>query len=175
MKQFTKESNGFTLTIEIDGTGLLERITEDIKDIIDLNAEITEKGEDAIIAENNDDPDEYTEGHGYLADYRYEYDMQRVYGDPEEDFCTPDEIIDDHNEFKNIINRLVAGDGEELWKMAQFKKNGTFKKTSKPIIKEAINGNYWDDSYGWNTLVMRLVPVTDTLARVELNKIVIHY
>lgn len=175
MKKFTKESNGHTLTIEIDEVSLLAEINEDIKRMEDLKKEIAEKGEEVVAVEKCEDPNEYIEGYEYQADYRYEYDMQKVYGDYERDFCTPDEIIADREDFKKDINRLAAGDGTELWILAQFKKNGTFKKTSKPIIREAINGSYWEDSYGWNTLVMRLVPVDDTLARVELNSIVIHY
>lgn len=175
MQKFTRESNGYTLTIEVDKTGLLAEIDEDIKRMEDLKKEIAKKGESVVAAEQGDNPDEYMEGSEYMADYKYEYDMQSVYGDPESDWCTPDEIIQDREDFKNIVNRLATGDGEELWNMIQFKKNGTFKKNSKPMIKEAINGSYWEDSYGWNTLVLRLVPVTDTLARVELDTIVLHY
>lgn len=175
MKKFTKTSNGHTLTIEIDEESLLAEIDEDIKRMENLKKEIAEKGEDVVASEQGDDPNEYMGGCEYMADYRYEYDMQKVYGDYERDFCTPDEIIADREDFKKDINRLAASDGTELWILAQFKKNGTFKKTSKPTIREAINGSYWEDSYGWNTLVMRLVPVNDTLARVELDTIVLHY
>lgn len=110
-----------------------------------------------------------------MTDYRYEYGMQKVYGDPESDFCTPDEIIADLNGFKDDIKRLVEGDGEELWRMATLKKNGTFKKTAKPTVREAINGHYWEDSYGWNTLVLRLEPRDDTHMYLELDTIVLHY
>ena len=101
--------------------------------------------------------------------------MQSVYGDPESDFCTPDEIISDLNGFKNDIKRIIEGDGEELWKIVSLKKDGTFKKTAKPTIREAINGCYWDDSYGWNTQVLRLEPHDDTHLYLELDTIVLHY
>ena len=175
MAKFTKVSNGYTLEIEIDETRLLSEIDEYINEMQELKKEIVDKGEDIVAAEHGDDPDVYREGYEYMADYRYEYGMQKVYGDPESDFCTPDEIIEDLNEFKDDIKRLIEGDGKELWKMVTIKKNGTFKKTVKPIIKEAINGSYWEDSYGWNTLVLRLEPCDDTHMHLRLDTIVLHY
>lgn len=167
MQKFTKLSNGHVLTIEIDEASLLAEIDKDIKEMEDLKKKHADYEKERIEAEEKGDED--------YDDWRWEYDMSSVYGDPESDWCTPDEIIANREEFKNIINRLVTGDGEELWNLAQLKKNGTFKKTSKPMIKEAINGSYWEDSYGWNTLVMRLVPINDIFARVELDTIVLHY
>ena len=35
----------------------------------------------------------------------------------------------------------IEGDGEELWRIATLKKNGTFKKTAKPTVREAIKMN----------------------------------
>ena len=165
MQKYTKISNGHTLTIEIDETSLFTELDKDIKEMEDIQKEIAEKGEDAVVAECYDS----------LEEFRYDHDMQRVHGDHERDFCTPDEIIDDRNDFKETIQKLIADEGTTLWPMIKLKKNGTFNKTSKPTIREAINGSYWEDSYGWHTLVLRLVPVNDTLARVELDTIVIHY
>ena len=167
MAKFTQVSNGYTLEIEVDEAGLLAEIDKDIQDMQELKKKHAEYEKERIEAEENGD-DNYD-------DWRWEYDMSRVYGDPESDWCTPDEIIKNREEFKAIIKRLAEGDGTELWDLAQFKKNGTFKKTSKPMLIEAINGTYWEDSYGWNTLVMRLVPIDDSLASVEIEKIVIHY
>lgn len=167
MKKFTKESNGYTLTIEVDEEKLLERIDKDIKEMEELKKKYEEYEKERVDAEENDVED--------YDDWRWEYDMSSVYGDPESDWCTPDEIIENREKFKAIINRLVEGDGTELWDIAPFKKNGTFKKTNKPMLIEAVNGTYWEDSYGWHALVMRLVPVDDTLACVELEKIILHY
>lgn len=167
MQKFTKLSNGHVLAIEIDEASLLAEIDKDIKEMEDLKKKYADYEKERIETEEKGDED--------YDDWRWEYDMSSVYGDPESDWCTPDEIIANREEFKNIINRLAVGNGEELWNLAQLKKNGTFKKTSKPMIKEAINGSYWEDSYGWNTLVMRLVPINDILARVELDTIVLHY
>lgn len=175
MAKFTKISNGYTLEIEINEARLLTEIDEYINEMQELKKEITDKGEDTVVAEHGDDPDAYSKGSEYMADYRYEYGMQKVYGDPESDFCTPDEIIADLNSFKDDIKRLAEGDGEELWRIATLKKNGTFKKTAKPTIREAINGHYWEDSYGWNTLVLRLEPHDDTHMYLELDTIVLHY
>ena len=167
MKKFQKISNGHTLNIIINEDELFQSLDEDIKKYEDLKQECAKYEKERAEAEENNDEDYY--------DYRYEYDMQSVYGDPESDFCTPDEIISDLNGFKNDIKRIIEGDGEELWKIVSLKKNGTFKKTAKPTIREAINGCYWDDSYGWNTQVLRLVPYDDTRVYLELDTIVLHY
>lgn len=157
MHKFTKESNGYTLTIEVDDKKLKQKLDLDIAEM------------EQIKKEHGNDIDAINE------EIKWEYGMNKVNCDYEHDFCSPDEIIADRNEFYETIQKLIADNGETLWAMAQFKKNGTFKKNCKPTIKEAINGSYWEDSYGWNTLVMRLVPVTDILARVELDTVVIHW
>ena len=167
MKTFQKISNGHTLNIIINEDELFQSLDEDIKKYEDLKQKCAEYEKERVEAEENNDENYY--------DYRYEYDMQSVYGDPESDFCTPDEIIADLNGFKNDIKRLAEGDGEELWRIATLKKNGTFKKTVKPTIREAIKGNYCEDSYGWNTLVLRLEPRDDTHMYLELDTIVLHY
>ena len=167
MKTFQKNSNGHILNITINEEELFQSLDEDIKKYEDLKQKCAKYEKERAEAEENNDEDYY--------DYRYEYDMQSVYGDPESDFCTPDEIISDLNGFKNDIKRIIEGDGEELWKIVSLKKNGTFKKTAKPTIREAINGSYWDDSYGWNTQVLRLVPYDDTRVYLELDTIVLHY
>lgn len=167
MAKFTRESNGFTLEIEVDEEGLLKEIDEEIQQMEELDKKYAEYEKERIEAEEKNDQN--------YDDWRYEYPMDRVYGDWEGDYCTPSEILSCLNDFKEAIKKLVVDNGETLWGMVTFKKNGTFKKNTKPMIKEAINGSYWEDSYGWNTLVLRLVPVSDTLARVELDTIVLHY
>lgn len=154
MHQFTKESNGYILTITLDENKLYNQLDERLTEMIKLN-----------------------EDHGKFVpnDLKWEYDMCKVYGDYECDFCTPVEIINDLKEFKAVIENIVETEGKDLWDMIDLKKNGTFKLNCKPRLKEAINGSYWEDSYGWNTLVMRIVPANDTLASIELNTIVQHY
>jgi hypothetical protein len=166
MHIFKRESNGHTLTIQVDQEGLFAELDEDIKKMEELKKKFEEYEKERLEAEENMD-DSY-------EDWRWEYDVQKVYGD-ETEYCTPDEIIANRNEFKQHVLQLLENDGAKLWEMVQLKKNGTFKKTSKPMICEAINGTYWEDSYGWNTLVMRLVPTSDTVAKVELDTIVLHY
>lgn len=159
MKTFQKISNGFTLNIIINEEELFKSLDKDIKQYKDLKEKLAKEKEEDI---ENDD-------------YKWEYNMQSVYGDPESDFCSPDEIIADLNGFKDDIKRLIEGNGEELWKMTALKKNGTFKKNCKPMIREAINGVYWEENYGWNTLVLRLEPHDDTHIHLELDTIVLHY
>ena len=167
MKTFQKNSNGHILNITINEEELFQSLDEDIKKYEEVKQKFEEYEKERVEAKENNDE--------YYNDYRWEYDMQSVYGDPESDFCTPDEIISDLNGFKNDIKRIVEGDGEELWKIVSLKKNGTFKKTAKPIIREAINVCYWDDSYRWNTQVLRLEPRDDTHLYLELDTIVLHY
>ncbi len=155
MKTFEKESNGHTLKIIIDETNLFSELDDEIKKYEDIKKEF---GGDNI-------PD----------DEDCKWEMQSVYGDSENDYCTPNQIIDDLNDFKNIINRLIESDGSELWNTVALKKNGTFKKNCKPTLKEAINGSYWEENYGWNTLVLRLEPWDDTTVNMLLDTIVLHY
>lgn len=167
MKTFQKISNGFTLNIIINEDELFKSLDEDIKKYEDLKAKYAEYEKKRVDAEESNDEN--------YDDYRWEYDMQSVYGDPETDWCTPDAIINDLNGFKNDIKRIIEGDGEELWNLVSLKKNGTFKKTAKPTIREAINGTYWMENYGWNTQVLRLEPYDDTHIHLELSNIVLHY
>ena len=167
MKTFQKPSNGYMLEIIIDDETLLKKLDEKIQSYQELLEKHSKYEQERVEAEEKGDE--------YYDDYRWEYDMQSVYGDPESDYCTPEEIIKDLNEFKKIIIDAVNSDGTELWAKVSLKKNGTFKKTSKPMLKEAINGSYWEDSYGWNTQVLRLEPFDDTHVRLELDHIVLHY
>ncbi len=166
MKEFTRLSNGYTLTIRINEDALLKELDEEIKKYQDLQAKYKAYEEERIAAEENGE--EYD-------DWRWEYDMSSVYGDPECDWCTPDEILKDLEEFKQVIINAVNSDGSKLWDMVELKKNGTFKKNCKPTLKKAINGSYWEDSYGWNARVLRLEPWNDTRVDMKLDKIVLHY
>ena len=154
MKTFEKESNGHTLKIVIDEQDLFSELDDEIKKYEDIKKQF---GEDVP-----DDDDT-------------KWDMQKVYGDPESDYCTVNEVLDDLNDFKNLITRLIESNGSELWNSIALKKNGTFKKNCKPMLKEAINGSYWWESYGWNTLVLRLEPQDDTTVNMLLDTIVLHY
>ena len=167
MKTFQKISNGHTLNIIINEDKLFQSLDEDIKKYEYIKQRYEKYEKKRIEAEENNDEN--------YNDYRWEYDMQSVYGDPESDFCTPDAIIEDLNKFKNDIKRIIEGDGEKLWKIIPLKKNGSFKKNIKPIIRTAINGSYWEDYFGWNTLVLRLEPRDDTHMYLELDTIVLHY
>ena len=154
MHKFTKESNGYTLTITLDENKLFEKLDEEIAEMQKLD-----------------------EDHGkFVPNYlKIEYGMSQVYGDYECDFCTPKEIIDDLKEFKDIIMNIIKTKGQELWKNIVIKKDGTFALNRKPRLKEAINGSYWEDNYGWNTLVLRLVADSSTDMHVILDYVVLHY
>lgn len=144
MKNFTRENNGYTLTIQVNEEELLKRIQE-----------------------CRDPKYEY-----YSEDGDQDYNMNRV--NSYEEYCSKEEILADLDEFEANINYYIQH-GNELFDFMRLKKNGTFTKNAKPILKEAINGAYWEDSYGWNTMVLRIEPINDTLAELVLTEIVIHY
>ena len=154
MKVFQKESNGYTLSIKIDKEDLFKSLDDDINKFTDLKNQY---------------------GGGILPDCDDRWETSSVYGDPETDYCTIDSIIQDLQGFKDLITRLIEGDGTELWNQVSLKKNGTFKKNAKPMLKEAIYGSYWEDSYGWNAQVLRIEPWDDTTANVLLSNITLHY
>lgn len=152
---FKKMSNGHELSIHVDVEALNAEMDKRIQEYSELiGKEITndEDGWDTI----------------------YEYALQSVYGDPESDYCSVDSILKDCNEFKELITNICKNP-DQLWDKVSFKKNGTFKLNAKPTLKEAINGNYWEDSYGWHTLILRMVPHSDTEIHVEFDTIVLHY
>ena len=156
MKEFTRTNNGYDLKIVLDEEKLLEYVDEQLEIYQGLIGKELDSS----------DPDD---------DERRNYDLQLVNGETDE-FIDPKEVVDDLNKFKFIIENLAASEnGQELWDKVAYKKNGTFKKTSKPTLKEAINGSYWEDSYGWNTLVLRIEPYSDTMCKVTFAHIVIHY
>lgn len=167
MQKFQRQNNGYTLEIIIDDEALLKMLDDDIQKYQELQAKYKALEEERVDAEENGTDD--------YDDWRWEYDMSSVYGDPESDFCTPEQIIKDLEEFKKVITDAVNSDGSKLFDMIPLKKNGTFKKNTKPMLKEAINGTYWEDSYGWNTQVLRLEPWDDTHVHMKLDTIVLHW
>ena len=88
MKVFQKESNGYILSIRINEEELFNRLDGEIAKYEDLRKKYDKLEQER---EGSDD------------DYRLEYDMQSVYGDPESDWCTPDEIIEDLNSLSLLL------------------------------------------------------------------------
>lgn len=155
--KWTTVSNGHTLTVTMDTEAL-------IKDL------------DAKIAEFQNEIKEIEAGAEQETIEEYAYSRQRVYGNCEDDYVEPSECITDLEDMKDCIQKLAAdGDGSTVWPTIALKKNGTFKKTCKPIIREECFGPYWEDSYGWNVEVLRIEPISDTEAEIVLTHIVQHY
>lgn len=148
---FTKESNGHTLSIQIDKEKLFERLDNELKEFKKL-----EKADDNEIAEA-----------------MYDLPLERIQSDTG-DTCSVTEIIECYESIKRTINKIIREDGNFLWTRLKTKQNGTFNRANKPIIRKAINGSYWEDSYGWNTLVLRVVPINDLVAELRLEEIIIH-
>lgn len=168
MKKFEKTSGKKTLTIIIDEKSMLDELNKDIQAFTDLIKSYDEYKAKLDPSETPKTPSEY------YKDFVYDYDMQSVYEDVDS-WVKPEDIIKDLNEFKDIITKSVESDGSKLWDKIVLKKNGTFNKTCKPTLKEATNGCYWDDSYGWNTRVLRLVAHDDVTVHMQLDEIVLHY
>lgn len=154
--EWTKVSNGHTLTIKMDTETLINKLD---KRILEFKREMLDIAADKV----GDD------------DGRC-YERSAVYGNAEYDFVEPSECIKDLEEMKNTINNLATGEEiDSLWSNIALKKNGTFKRNCKLIIREECFGYYWEDSYGWNTEVLRVEPDTDTVVNIVLTNIVIHY
>lgn len=151
MHLFTKESNGRTLTIQIDKEKLFKRLNEEIAEYKKL--------------ENASDDE--------IEDMMYDLSLERVQSDTG-DMCSASEIIECYESIKRTINKIINTNGEYLWDRLKLKTNGTFSRNQKPIIRKAINGSYWEDHYGWNTLVLRLVPLNDIVVELKLEEIIIH-
>lgn len=153
--KWTKVNNGHELTVVMDEENLLQQLDEKISD---FKNEIKE-----IEAGSADEKDS-------------EWERGVVYGNCEEDFMDISECITDLEDMKDCITKLAADtEGLTLWPTIVLKKNGTFKRSAKRIIREEKFGSYWEDSYGWYTEVLRIEPISDTEAEIVLSHIVCHY
>lgn len=71
-----------------------------------------------------------------------------------------------------LVEHLFDED-DVLWNNVEYKKNGTFKRTVKPILWEAVNGYYNMESYGWRTECLRIEADDDTTAYVRTATITV--
>lgn len=153
--QWQKVNNGHTLTIKMDTDALIRHLDERIQDFQDEQKEI-----DA--------------GSADITDNQWERGV--VYGNTEDDFFDISECITDLEDMKDTILKLAADEeGSSIWPTVCLKKNGTFKRNAKAIIKEEKFGPYWEDSYGWNVEVLRMEPASDTEINIVLTDVVMHY
>lgn len=142
-----KLSNGYVLTLTIDTEYLVSAIDEKIEDV-----------------RNN------TNEQG-----RAKY-MTEVHGNSEE-LAYADVVVRDLEEIKSkVIGFTKLEDNlRSLIDKMPLKKNGTFKRSVKPTLAEQNYGEYWEDSYGWNILTIRIEADSDTEATVRASYIVEHY
>ena len=84
----------------------------------------------------------------YLEDVKEtpETYLMEVFKDYDEATGTIRKAEEDVLQALSLVDNLTE---EDIWNAQVFKKNGTFKKTTKPVIWTAKYGSYWDDSYGW--------------------------
>lgn len=113
--------------------------------------------------------DDLRNDEGYLEECN-----QLVGGDCSGDMVSKDVILANLDEFAELV-ASYGENGDELFDEMTYKKNGTFSLRSKPVLKQVVNGSYWEDYYGWNTKVLRLEPTNDTNAEVVLTDIIVHY
>lgn len=174
MKQFTKTEGKHVLTITVDDENLLKTLSEKESEYQKI-LNFYEKEKAAGEPHTDSEKEYFTKGYG--KEFIIDHDMQSVYGDgyDDSDICTPSEILADIKEMKDLIASITDETIDEYFAKLPRKKNGTFNKTCKPTLHESINGCYWEDSYGWNTLVLRLVPTDDKNAVIEFDNIVLHY
>lgn len=150
MHTYTKNSNGHELTIAINEEELLERLDR-----------LAEEAKKDFGESNASDSDEYI------------YEYKKVGGD-EMEFCTLAEVEHSIDHAKKTIADVVAYPNM-LWERMPLKKNGTFKRSTKPQLWQSDFGPYWEDSYGWNCYAIRIEASTDTEASVVMTNVVEHY
>lgn len=165
MKQrFTRVNNGHTLAIVVDKSYILSILDDYIK-ICNQVKDEAKKDPEMDIRES-------------LCDA--EIPVQRVnedygYYDTEVTFDVVDSIIAEYQKAKDAVEEYIADDAAKLWSEVSYKKNGTFKKNVKPLIFKHSYGDYWEDSYGWKTMVIRLEACSDTECKLKMENIIIHY
>ena len=76
-----------------------------------------------------------------------EYACDRVSGNCDTDKVGQESILNDLNEFAKLIS-YYGENGNELFDKTAYKKNGTFNLRTKPTLKQAVNGSYWEDQIG---------------------------
>lgn len=147
-KTWTKETNGRTLTIDMN----VEEMRTFWKEWLDAFCEA---------AEIPDDRDEERED--FEANETYRCWVHGGVSDPE--FVPIDECITQLEGMMECIDKLEHEDDPEvIFAMMVFKKNGTFNRSTKPVIRRIDFGPYWEDSYGWNVYGIRLQAIDDTHA-----------
>lgn len=161
--EFKKINNGHAMVLVVDENHLYTRLDEYVKSCDDLIAEV-EKDPELDIRESLDDHGLPTcvIGEDYGEDREYDMDYIK-------------ELRQQYESAKEKIRKGMENDAAIFWDMMSYKKNGTFKKTVKPMVFEHSYGDYWEDSYGWNTMVIRFEAKSDTKIELKLYHTVIHY
>lgn len=147
MKIWKKISNGHTLTITFDDKAAIKSVEDQIKEIQNAADE----------------------------DFEEVYCYTEVYSDIDK-YVPKAVCIADLEELIERIKSIAADEeGLFLWNSIALKKNGTFRRNSKHTFFEQKFGNYWEDSYGWYTQILRHEPITDTEGVIKLDHVVLHY
>ena len=147
MKQIIDRiSNGHVLKLSIDADELIMAINNQIKNVRD----------------NTDE--------NGIAEY-----LTTVQG-RSDDAVLAEDVIKDLEKMKLTVQHYAEEENHfALIDKMPLKKNGTFKRTQKPVLAEAEYGEYWDDSYGWYVMVIRIEATSDTEAEVRADFIIEHY
>ena len=168
MYKFTKVSNGHTLEITVPKTDLFAKIDNYINDVRKILQELEDLKQSRGGQELSEEE---------LRDFcaGCDFGLDKVYGDAEVDYCTPEEVMSDLEKFKKCINELIEDNGKALFNLLPTKKNGTFNLKVKHIVKQAINGWFSYERYGWSATALRVVASDDTHAELVLDEIIVKY
>lgn len=160
MTEWTSESNGHLLVVKMDKQSIFESIEEDIKRweeiLADANAAATEEDCESI-----------------LLDEQYE---RCVIGSTiDSEYMGIEDCIADLKAFEKAAEDFSEKSAEEVFEMCVKKKNGTFKINTRPVISRLNFGTLYEEAYGWSTTQLRIRPVSDTEAIVELDSTVVKW
>ena len=161
MIEWTGQSNGHLLVVKMDKDAILASIQSDIDHWEQSKAEL-----DAVTDE--------VERETLELDERYERCRVNTWGS-EEEYMTIDECIQDLKSFKQIAEEFSEKGADEVLALCARKKNGTFKRNTRPTIAHLNHGTLYEEAYGWSTTQLRIRPETDTEAVVELDRTVIKW
>ena len=146
-KTWTMESNGHTLIIDMDTAYLLKYLDAEIQELIEIA--------DGKLSDSD-------ESLSTVGDF--------------DSYYTYEEAIQELISMKEAIEKMAVEDcSENIFPLMKLKKNGTFNRTTKAMIKQRGYGYYSNEAFGWHTEAIRIETDSDTHANVVINDCVEHY
>lgn len=156
MKTWTKQSNGHVLTITMDE----ERVIGDFQCSLDNFRKELARNPEGV------KEFQYEEAEPY---YREKVGSFEVAMSMEDCIAALEEAVET---LRKIADET---DPEAVFNEMVLKKNGTFKRTVKPVLVMLPFGPYWEDSYGWRIKGVRIEASDDTHAEILIKNWTQHY